>query len=1119
MVRKVFDSKYRQLKKIPIFTVNKRKKEQAKAFEWSNKILSAVYRIAEIASSSKDLNSFFSNVHQIVSELMYAKNFLVVIYDEETGIISSPYFSNEKDEVFSTQSLDEFHGIAGYLIRTGNPIYHGRNQINQLISNGDAVIQDTELKDGIGAPLKNGDRVIGAIFLQIIEDGIYYTERDDKILASLATAITNGLTRFFTLETERKRSAELEIVNLIQTCLAEEEPFEIIVDAAGMKLCRIFNPVRMAIGFYDEGSNQVRIFYSYEKENCENNRNDHTEINRLFEKFKQNPQCGYFMAGRKAIEAGCLLPSLKKSKSGIAVPIRKNHHILGVIFLEAENGDYTYGETDRFLLKSTAISLAEALEKKRLSEQNNKAVEELRKSEEKFRKIVQNLSHYVSIFDMNLRCTYVSPSVFILTGYTPEERLAQNPDEYFSPETIQMLRQYLKEGMSQISHSDSDRDQTATLDLEEVRKDGSKVFFQSALTFLRDAAGKPDGILVIAADITERKKNEDALRESEQRLLDIINFLPIATIVIDNQSRVTAWNHAVETLTGKKSEEMIGKGNFDYAIPFYGKQMPLLIDLISVSDETLEKRYSHVKRYGNILSAENLCNNLGEKGRMLIGFASGLYNSKGELQGAIEALEDVTELRETERKLQEAKELAETANRSKSIFLANMSHEIRTPMNAILGFSQLMEHDSNLTEQQKDNLQIINHSGEHLLALINDILELSKIEAGRSTLALNSFNLHSMMTDLEMMFRVSTDKKGLQLRIEKAEDVPEWVILDQNKLRQVLINLIGNAVKFTSKGSVMVRINISPEFEKKDMLLFEIEDTGPGISEKETENLFKPFEQASSGEKAGGTGLGLALSQGFVQIMGGIISVTSTIGKGSNFSFSIPYQKGAPDDITQSKRKARIVGLESNRDDFRILIVDDSETNRKILAQTLSSIGFIIKEAANGMEAVELFQTWKPKLVFMDMRMPIMDGYEATRRIKQTVAGKDTVIVAMTASAFQEDRLKIIEAGVDGYISKPFKVDFLFETIAQLTDANFRYEEDETMKGIPDEAAAVLQEEINKIPSQMIQDCCKAAENADYFQLIEIIQEITSSYPKIGKKLAEFANRYEYDNILVLCKS
>lgn len=1119
MVKKIINSFYQQLKKIPLFTVTSEKEDQIKELEWKNKVLSVQYRIADAASSSKDLNHFFSDVHQIVSELMYAKNFLIVVYDDETGIISSPYFSDEKDEVFTTKPLDEFHGITGYMIRTGNLIKHGKDQINQLIASGEVMIYGFDFKDGIGTPLKNENRVIGAIFLQSYDETIHYTERDEEILNSLATHITTALTRFLALEAERKRSVELEIVNLIQSGLAEEEPIEKIIDTVGKKLCGIFNPIRITIGLYEKKSNQVHNYYSFEKGNSKENHTNYPDINFLIEKFRENPQCEYFMAGRKANEANFLLPSLKNSKAGIAVPIRKNHHFLGAILLEAENGDYIYGEIDRNLLKSTAISLAEAFEKKQLAQQRNEALEELRKSEEKFRKIVQNLTHYVSIFDLNLHCMYVSPSVFTLTGYTPEERLAQNPNEYFSPETIRILHQFITDGGSQTCYSDLDSDQTITMDLEEIRKDGSIVFFQSSLTFLRDTAGKPNGILVIAADITERKKNEEALRESEQRLLDIINFLPIATIVIDNQSRVTAWNRAVETMTGVKSEDMIGKGNYEYAIPFYGRRVPMLIDLISVSDEILKKRYLHVKHHGNILSAENFCGNLGENGLMLIGFASGLYNSKGELQGAIEALQDVTELRETERKLQDAKELAETANHSKSIFLANMSHEIRTPMNAILGFSQLMEHDSNLTEQQRDNLHIINHSGEHLLALINDILELSKIEAGRSTLVPNNFNLLSMMADLEMMFRVSTDKKGLQLHIEMAEDVPVWVLMDQNKLRQVLINLIGNAVKFTSKGSIIVRINVSPEFGGKELLLFEIEDTGPGISEEEAAKLFEPFEQASSGEKTGGTGLGLSLSQGFVKMMGGIISVSSTIGKGSIFSFAIPYQQGIPGEISQSKQKKRVVGLVSIQDKFRILIVDDSETNRKILTQILTSVGFIVMEAANGAEAVKLFQIWKPRIIFMDMQMPVMDGYEATRKIKQTADGRNVVIVAMTASAFQEDRLKIMEAGVDGYISKPFKVDSLFETITQLTGAAFRYEEEEALNTIiENEDFAIFQKEIHKLPSQKIIDCCRAAENADYFQLIEIIQDIAASHSEIGKKLMDFANRYEYERIIALLK-
>ena len=469
----------------------------------------------------------------------------------------------------------------------------------------------------------------------------------------------------------------------------------------------------------------------------------------------------------------------------------------------------------------------------------------------------------------------------------------------------------------------------------------------------------------------------------------------------------------------------------------------------------------------------------------------------------------------TEEELKKSKIAADAANRSKSVFLANMSHEIRTPMNAILGFAQVMQRDTSLSSDSRDYLGIINRSGEHLLALINDILELSKIEVGRATCNASTFDLHKLIADIEMMLLIRAKSKRLYLLVEKVETVPRWVVGDEGKLRQILINILGNAVKFTDEGGVSLRFGAKTVSREKIELRFEVEDTGPGIPEEDFENLFKAFEQASSGIKKGGTGLGLAICKGFLQMMDGAIEVGSTVGKGSIFLFTLPVMIGVEGDAERQPQSKKVLGLMPGQEEIRILIVDDIQINRLLLANLFMSVAFTIREAGNGAEAVTIFQDWHPRIILMDVSMPVMDGYEATRAIKRMEGGGQTTIIAITASAFQEDRQRILEAGADGYLAKPFKEWDLFETIRQLTDIRYVYDED-----APEEeqdsldAVSDWSDQIAALPSDLRNECIAAAETADVFRLQDLFAEMAKINPAIVRELDQYASAYEFEKIV-----
>ena len=638
--------------------------------------------------------------------------------------------------------------------------------------------------------------------------------------------------------------------------------------------------------------------------------------------------------------------------------------------------------------------------------------------------------------------------------------------------------------------------------------------------------GKVIGAVVIFHNITKRLQLEADLNRSEKHYREVVNNVTECILVVQ-EGRIVFANPRLFELTGYSQDELFSQS---FVAAVHPDDRHIVIDnyMRRLRGEDVEQYYQfrvlHAQTGKDIWLELSAVMIEWEGKPATLSFATNITERRKLQESLNESMEESKRLQtiQFERELQEvlaARRHAEEATHAKSMFLANMSHEIRTPLNAILGFSQLMQRDKALSMESLEHLDIINRSGEHLLALINDILEISKIEAGRSNYVPVTFDLHSFIHDIERMFRLRTDARNLRFVLEKVGDIPRWVVTDEGKLRQILINLLGNAVKFTADGGIVLRLKGTVEQAGTVNLQFEVEDTGPGMSEEEVGRLFQAFEQTSSGKKTGGTGLGLALCHGFVQIMNGSISVNSTVNKGSIFRFNIPVVEDSEEHVVHKEISRRVLRLKPGQDEIKILIVDDRETNRQLLSQLLAAVGFTTLDADNGEEAVSRTYEWQPQVVLMDMAMPVMDGYEATRHIKGNTETRNTTIIAITASAFEEDKQRIFAVGADAYLAKPFKDSELFENIARLTGAEYLYEENEIAEGTSetsDGKALLMRNAVSTLFPDQVNRIRTAIESADLDLLNELAGELSAEQPVLAGRMQEMAARYEYDALLEL---
>ncbi|MEG5040679.1 MULTISPECIES: GAF domain-containing protein [unclassified Microcoleus] len=911
--------------------------------------------------------------------------------------------------------------------------------------------------------------------------------------------------------------------------------------------------------------------------------------------------------------------------SMLDVPITHKGQIAGVICLEHQGTTRNWTLDEQSFASYVAQIAALAMEAR-----------DRKQAELNLRSVTERLQYLLAttpavIFSCklgeNYDVTFVSDNVVSMIGYEARELVDGSLDWHslVHPED----REIVATSYAQILEKES-----ISYEYRERHKDGSYRWIYDELKLVKDAAGLPVECVGYGVDVTARKQAERALKQQvkrerlvnaiQERIRSSLNLEEVMTMAVEEVRQFLSTDR---TVIYRFNPDWSG---FVAVESVAADTMPILG--IDINDQCFREHYvsvyqeGHLRAIDNIYTAGlsdchvNLLSQFEIKANLVVPILQGEklwglliahhcrshrhWNSSEieslkqiSVQLAIalqqstlfeQAKTEIAERKLAETALQKAVVAADTANRAKSEFLSSMSHELRTPLNAILGFSQVMVRDSSLNNQHQQHLEIINRAGEHLLSLINDILEMSKIEAGRTQLNESSFNLMRLLKTLEEMFRLKAKSKKLQLNLEVGDGVPHFVSGDEGKLRQILINLVGNAIKFTERGSVTLRVKKKVEeslgaetaelsdtqtklvgagsepseslavetaaiqrkpgwcsgFNQSESLAdcdcvdandlrpellrlqFEIEDTGLGIAPEEMNKLFEPFEQTKTGQKSQhGTGLGLPISRKFVQMMGGDITVRSTPELGSKFAFDIQINLATPSEIKILKPHKTVISLAPNQPEYRILVVDDRADNCLVIERLLSPLGILVREARDGQEAIAVWEDWQPHLIWMDMQMPVMDGYEATKKIKAHPLGKQTVIVALTASVFEEERQTILGAGCDDFMRKPFEANILFAKMEELLGVRYIYEEsvdaqlekESEMSGVTSNQS--VESQLGQMPHEWVEKISHAAHECCDDKILKLIEELPREFAGAAQVLTTLVEDFLFDDIIELAQS
>ncbi|MGI0487336.1 PAS domain S-box protein [Pantanalinema rosaneae CENA516] len=743
----------------------------------------------------------------------------------------------------------------------------------------------------------------------------------------------------------------------------------------------------------------------------------------------------------------------------------------------------------------------------------------LRQSERKFKGAFDTLSSGMCLVSPAGGLQEVNAALCELLGYSESELLSLRLQDIVHPDDHRVGLEFAKQLFA---------GEVTGYRVEQrfITQNHRSLWGLVSVGLLRDPQQRPLYLIIQITDISDRRRAEEALRQSEATNRALIHAIPDLLIRIHRDGTYVDVQNTGNITLLHPSQMVPGSSIYDN-LPLERAEERLWYVQQALQTQTLQI-YEYQLEIDHTIHYEE---------------ARVIPCADDEV---LLMIRDISDRKYAEIELQQAKEAAEAANYAKSLFLANMSHELRTPLNVVLGFAQLMQRDASLRAEHRENLRIMQRSGEHLLNLINDILDLSKIESGQINLDEKTVDLVDLLRTLRAMFRERAKAKRLQFHLELSPNLPAAIVVDANKLRQILINLLNNAIKFTQSGDVTLRVSGDRDVQDggdrsnafasspQITLLFEVIDTGVGIAVEELTTIFDAFTQAQAGRVSlEGTGLGLTISQRLVRLMGGEITVCSQINQGSTFRFSIPVRVATVIETPAQLEQRQVIGLAPEQPAYRILVVDDQATNRQMLVKLLTAIGLEVQAATDGETAIAIWQQWQPQLIWMDLRMPGMDGYatiqamRATERLQPDTAPK-TVIIALTAQASTVDRDRALAIGCDDFMSKPLQDTEIFSKMATHLGLEYLYADmdaaslecpklpggllsSSTESYLPLDATA-----LQVMTTEWITALYRAALNCDEEEVYPLIQQIPAEHSRLVEGLTGLVHDYKFEVIVQL---
>jgi PAS domain S-box-containing protein len=1091
--------------------------ENVRLFEETKRLLGETQRragelqkisdVGQMLVGELDLERIYEAMGDKLRDVFDAQSIGIIAYDREANLLHYRYL-REKG-VREYPAPQPVTGFAAHIVKTRQPLMINEDLDRLAAQHGSQVIAGEAPKSYLGVPLLMSGEARGVITLQNVDREHAFSEDDLRLLTTLSLNMSVALENARLFEETQAHSRQIAEALEQQTATSEilgviagaPTDIQTVLDAVAEKAARLCNSYDAAIARVD--GEVLRIVAHWGPVPMPQG------ILANGVPLTRDSVTGRAIIDGQMIHVTDLLAEpaseyrlsqeyyeVSAQRTILAMPLMSEDAAIGAILLRRQQVN-PFTEKQISLLKTFADQAVIAIENVRLFDETQRRGDEMAALTEIGREISESLDlntvldriatralEVLNARDVALRLLEPDGALHTVVArgrhakvYSKDIVYPGKGVTYIVTQTgvAELLNEPLKDPrIARVPGTEQDEENEAILfapltSAEKVigvltvwrDKPTQGPFTQSDLDFAVGLARQAAIAIANARLFEQAQAAKVAADASRRQMADIIEFLPDATLVIDRDSKVIAWNRAMERMTGVGAGDIVGKGDHEYSLPFYGERRPILIDLVRMPQEELEEKYTSIHRDGATLFGEAYTPALGG-GRHMLATASVLRDANGEIVGAIESIRDITDRKQAEEDLKQAKAAADSANAAKSAFLATMSHEIRTPMNAIIGMSGLLM-DTPLDAEQRDFADTIRNSADALLTIINDILDFSKIEAGRMELESQPFELRGCVESALDLVAARAAEKGLDLACVFEDNLPAAIVGDLTRLRQVLINLLTNAVKFTERGEVVVTVSRTPQPsevqiatpvyglaktegtrsslrggtppkqsapspEEPLQLLFAVRDTGIGIPPDRLDRLFQSFSQVdpTTARRYGGTGLGLAISKRLAEMMGGRIWVDSEPSVGSTFSFTIAA-RAAPEFVSRTRHE----GAQPHLSGRRLLVVDDNETNRLIIVRQVRAWGMIGRGAGSPREALEWIRRGDPfDVAILDMSMPEMDGLELAAAIREQRTPESLPIILCSSLGRRESKTQDLH--IAAFLNKPLKQSQLFDALASI---------------------------------------------------------------------------------------